>query len=680
MTKRRRLKRDHLRPLLSEVLPYEVPLPFSAIGMYDFLRRISFEWIDETSFSVKKVKLNSSARLWLSEIFHPLNLSELKPSGERLCFEIKNLARNGELRKTHPMRYKERRSNGKRRVLTIPHPHAMLDLARFVHTHADSIVYYTNRSHFSARHPSRVARIEFHPDDVYSEMRDNERFDLEQHNLEYNHASSYFSYRKFNQIHRLYSSEEFAACERKYPTLLRMDVSKCFDSIYTHTLPWVTEGLSASKTFTGSVQKSFGGRFDRYMQNINYGETSGIIIGPEISRIFAEIILQQIDLNVERRLRDDKIVRGEDYEVFRYVDDYFIFLRNPALREIIESTLGDELARFKLHVNESKTEVLATPLLSVISVAKKEIREFIKKRTECEVDLSGTEPAGSLSLSGAKVILDYKSTLVLAGLQHAELVNYFLYAVSSRMEKSARRYIRYIDAVTGKKSSKELQRARATMLKYLMANIEVAAFAYAGSPTLSHSLKLARITVAGTKLLERAGASVIEVSLFRDKCIRELRAQIFATRDGLPLGAHDLTLLDCLTHLGSQLDADDLETLRIGRGLDPSKLDALEILTLLRNLRHFDDQERYNKKLITRAKQIVSLGESLGEHQTQAAILRLSLPTIPHVDPKVVTKVLGTTPERMSTLRATEGISLFNWDVDDFYYEHLVLKSARVVY
>ena len=38
------------------------------------------------------------------------------------------------------------------------------------------------------------------------------------------------------------------------------------------------------------------------MQEMNYNETNGIVIGPEFSRIFAEVILQQIDTSVEREL------------------------------------------------------------------------------------------------------------------------------------------------------------------------------------------------------------------------------------------------------------------------------------------------------------------------------------------------------------------------------------------
>ena len=68
-----------------------------------------------------------------------------------------------------------------------------------------------------------------------------------------------------------------------------------------------------------------GDAFDEMMQSLNARETNGIVIGPEFSRIFAEIILQNIDEKVENELRRRKINNKVNYECYRYVDDYFLF-------------------------------------------------------------------------------------------------------------------------------------------------------------------------------------------------------------------------------------------------------------------------------------------------------------------------------------------------------------------
>lgn len=46
------------------------------------------------------------------------------------------------------------------------------------------------------------------------------------------------------------------------------------------------------------LKESFGSKFDSLMQRMNYNETNGILIGPEVSRIFSEIILQAVDAEV----------------------------------------------------------------------------------------------------------------------------------------------------------------------------------------------------------------------------------------------------------------------------------------------------------------------------------------------------------------------------------------------
>ena len=69
------------------------------------------------------------------------------------------------------------------------------------------------------------------------------------------------------------------------------------------------------------------------MQGMNYQETNGIIIGPEFSRLFAEVILQYVDQRVEQELLLKHEYRHKvDYECYRYVDDYFFFYNNEEVK------------------------------------------------------------------------------------------------------------------------------------------------------------------------------------------------------------------------------------------------------------------------------------------------------------------------------------------------------------
>src|SRR5690606_30212828 len=113
---------------------------------------------------------------------------------------------------------------------------------------------------------------------------------------------------------------------KKYNFLYKFDVSKCFNSIYTHSISWAILGKKFSKEIIGKEKETFGSKFDTLLMDLNYNETNGIIIGPEFSRIFAEIILQSIDLTVLHRIEQQHNLKYKrDYEVFRYVDDYFVF-------------------------------------------------------------------------------------------------------------------------------------------------------------------------------------------------------------------------------------------------------------------------------------------------------------------------------------------------------------------
>ena len=80
------------------------------------------------------------------------------------------------------------------------------------------------------------------------------------------------------------------------------------------------------------------------MQRSNNNETNGIPIGSEVSRIFAEIIFQQIDFNVIQILSEKHSHRfGCDYHFVRYVDDYVVFSNTTDVMDVVSYIISDEL-------------------------------------------------------------------------------------------------------------------------------------------------------------------------------------------------------------------------------------------------------------------------------------------------------------------------------------------------
>lgn len=84
------------------------------------------------------------------------------------------------------------------------------------------------------------------------------------------------------------------------------------------------------------------------MQSVNARETNGIVIGPEFSRIFAEIILQYIDQKVEHELLEEKLCQKSNYECYRYVDDYFLFYNDEKDRSLFMECLTKMAERIQI--------------------------------------------------------------------------------------------------------------------------------------------------------------------------------------------------------------------------------------------------------------------------------------------------------------------------------------------
>lgn len=345
-------KDDAARILLTEVLPYEVPIIFSNEGFYRFV------------ISRKK---------------KPRIVSDI----------LKKWA-------TIPFNYRIRKSQSAYRSLSLIHPSIQLEFIQFYRNYDALIIDLCKRSPFTLRSPSRVASW-FNLRgalDVQKEINEGVETDGNEPQGEQAHASSYFAYNKYDFLYKFFESYEFHDLEKKFSKMLTFDISKCFPSIYSHTIAWAVKDKYFAKQNIG--RDGFESMFDELMQRANYKETNGIVVGPEVSRIFAEIILQRIDLNVMKRLEaleTGGLKSERDYSVRRYVDDYFVFTNREEIQERIASVFIEELEKFRLFVNDSKTQRTTVPFITEITVAKTKIKNLLEQLLDNLVDvrLSKTE-------------------------------------------------------------------------------------------------------------------------------------------------------------------------------------------------------------------------------------------------------------------------------------------------
>ena len=201
--------------------------------------------------------------------------------------------------------------------------------------------------------------------------------------------------------------------------------------------------------------KTFGGQFDILMQNLNYGETNGIIIGPEFSRIFAELILQRIDLNVMYYLRDNRDSKRlefkTDYEIFRYVDDFFVFYNADEAKERILNAYRSHLMEFKLYINDSKSVLFEKPIITGITIAKQKIADLLnnsltfkvseeESRKDEENDQEEKEKRYSFYASSNELITRFKTIIKETGIAYKDILNYTLACIDRKVLKLIKMY------------------------------------------------------------------------------------------------------------------------------------------------------------------------------------------------------------------------------------------------
>lgn len=245
------------RPVLTDMLPFEVPPTFSNRGYYRFLRNNSIEiekeqvrWICETT------DLDQTMRL----------LFGIKPDVGIATEVVTEWGRQKTRRfvpigkcemATIPFNFRVTH-NLDGRILSVVHPRNQVAVASFYATHSALIIYHTSVSEFSIRRPVSVSRYAYFKDKLHEERMDAVA-GLEEEDREYEQLGSYFVYRKFRNIHRFFESYEYHECEKKYDAMVQFDVSKCFDSIYTHSLPWAVLGKDQTKFSLKQSKATFGG-------------------------------------------------------------------------------------------------------------------------------------------------------------------------------------------------------------------------------------------------------------------------------------------------------------------------------------------------------------------------------------------------------------------------------------
>lgn len=681
--KKIRLKYKKERVLLCDVLPYELPFTFSNRGFYRYLVRNQIRIDDGV---VKWGNNISTGALAVLAFIVNKSVADLQESGNGL-----NLEKNEQ---RIPFTYNILHKPNKFRELTVIHPLNQIQMVDFYEKYKSILLYFTNLDRFSLRHPNKVACYFFYKDRLHNKLLGKKADKIELFFNEYENLKSYFSYERYNNIYRFYEDYRYQRAEKKFTHLQKFDVQSCFDSIYTHSISWAIGGGKTS--FKENFKRrdySFGGVWDELMREMNYNETNGIVIGPEFSRLFAEVILQHIDKRVDTSLSDKYGFKfNKDYVCYRYVDDYFFFYNDQEVCDQAMLLFTNVLKEFKMTISSEKTECIERPFITDISRAKQQIDRLIDEKLRLkmrELDIDETEEEDDVdkdyveddvSISAERVNkamntkfswyfssnmfnAEFKSIVKSCNVKSKDVVNYTLARVATRLNRDLLKFIKKhkvlsvaMDGNSVNIDKAEIAKVRNRMEvslgKFIVNLIDSVFFLYEGSQRVNTTLKMMDIL----NLIIITFDSNYEDNTVQ-RFTQEMRDYIFSkihnevslvfqrTRHDENAQIETLYLLFIIKRLRSKYRLSEFEIKRyMGNTNDESftfpKLNAVAIEILLY---YFGNEQRFcelkNELMNSVIKKYKDVSEKTRKISTELVILTLDLMTCPYIKKEVKNKI-----------------------------------------
>lgn len=132
------------------------------------------------------------------------------------------------------------------------------------------------------------------------------------------------------------------------------DISTCFPSFYSHSIPWALESKEWGKKNRNTAKRKdkkteqWKNELDKISRSMKDGETNGLLIGPHTSNIISEIILTKIDCELQK----------DNFEkVIRNIDDYQFFAKDENEAKEFLKKLTAKLKEYELLLNPKKTQI-----------------------------------------------------------------------------------------------------------------------------------------------------------------------------------------------------------------------------------------------------------------------------------------------------------------------------------
>lgn len=326
------IERNKLDFLLTDIMPVEISELFSYEHFYNFL--------------VEQNKI-------LKEIVE--NLKKNKAKNKRGLFKDGGWS-------TAPLKYNILKNTQSRRMLNLVQPISAINIYLFIECYQNEILnYLEEHSCYSIRYHKKNYNL------YYKKTKNKLFYYFQKETLKklsktaLQQTGIYFKIYKFNSLVAFFNSSQWQYCNLQYKYFAKVDYKSCFNSIYTHAYKWIIESNTVDSKKADNTNLFI--TIDRILQNINGKSSNGVIVGPEFSRMIAEILLQHIDCEIKILLLKDNLKKDKEYVLFRYVDDMYIFANTEDNINKIIKRIEDIASKYLLYLNELKFLKGKTPIV-----------------------------------------------------------------------------------------------------------------------------------------------------------------------------------------------------------------------------------------------------------------------------------------------------------------------------
>lgn len=500
-------KKDYRRALLTDTSPSDAPIIFSNDGFYI-----------NSHLSIQSNGQYNPIVTFFRKIIAPKEDLNLSNDEERAKKQAEQ---------TYPLKFKIFKDESKLRTLSLIHPRSQYNYVEFYHHFSSAITALCSQSKLSIRAPVKIANSFYTKKKIVEKIAYKKtKIDTLDSEIWSKHASSFFSYKGYDRIYKLFENGQYITLEKKFNVMWSLDIANCFDSIYTHTISWAIKNKEFIKANL-KKGKQFGDELDSIMQRSNNNETNGIPIGAEFSRVFAELIFQNIDDCIVKKL--DEVYQYKlktHFEILRYVDDYFIFAINESVAGRVHGIISDELGKYNLYLGDKKLSKLERPFLTnkseMVIEAKKILTHFDEnifakkeKNSESTSKLNYIHRADRLTKSTLDLI---KSRCCETGDGYKSVAPYLLAALSKRIARIVEMY----DHANDHDDINKFHSAMIIIIKMMF-------FFHCIKPNVTSSNRIAKAIISVEEFYKTN--SQVHLDLFKDTVMHQIQNMRFSNSD-----------------------------------------------------------------------------------------------------------------------------------------------------